>query len=194
MPRAHMLGDLPGDVTAEEHYRDPPDGVRANMITTLDGAAAFDGRVRPWSDPVDQALLLALRTYADVVLVGAGTVRAEHYGPVRLTPEQSAYRREHWGDDTPPPIAVVTRSGTLPLDSPLFASGRRPTVVTTRRTANVKGARLSDVAEVLVVGEDTVDIPTCMSVSGPWSGQLPVAFRSRPEGLTRVIPVTRPLG
>ncbi|WP_230990433.1 dihydrofolate reductase family protein [Rhodococcus oxybenzonivorans] len=164
------------------------------MITTLDGAAAFDGRVRPWSDPVDQALLLALRTYADVVLVGAGTVRAEHYGPVRLTPEQSAYRREHWGDDTPPPIAVVTRSGTLPLDSPLFASGRRPIVVTTRRTANVKGARLSDVAEVLVVGEDTVDIPTCMSVSGPWSGQLPVAFRSRPEGLTRVIPVTRPLG
>lgn len=93
------------------------------------------------------------------MLVGAGTVRAERYGPVRLTPEQSEYRRERWGGDTPPPIAVVTRSGTLPLDSRLFASGRKPIVATTRRTADAMGARLSAVADVLVGGEDTVDIP-----------------------------------
>ena len=38
-------------------------------------------------------LLLSLRGFADVVLVGAGTVRAEGYGPVRLTADQIAERR-----------------------------------------------------------------------------------------------------
>ena len=70
-------------------YRDPPDGVRVNMIMSLDGAAEFGGRAGPLSDANDQNLLLALRGYADVVLVGAGTVRAEGYGPVRLTDRKS---------------------------------------------------------------------------------------------------------
>nr|WP_308263265.1 dihydrofolate reductase family protein [Rhodococcus erythropolis] len=50
------------------------------MVSSLDGAAAFDGRVRPLSNPADHHLLRALRAYCDVLLVGAGTVRAERYG------------------------------------------------------------------------------------------------------------------
>ncbi len=46
----------------------------------------------PLSNETDQNLLLTLRGYADVVLVGAGTVRAEGYGPVRLTTGQIADR------------------------------------------------------------------------------------------------------
>lgn len=76
-------------------YRDPPDGVRVNMIASLDGAAFFDGVAGPLSDPTDQNLLLTLRGYADVILVGAGTVRAEGYGPVRLSQAQLAERRQH---------------------------------------------------------------------------------------------------
>ena len=111
MPQMRKLSSGADEVSAEEFYRDPPDGVRVNMVASLDGAAAFGGRVRPLSDPVDHQLLRAMRAYADVVLVGAGTVRAETYGPVQLTEEQARYRLERWGLDTPPPIAVVTRTG-----------------------------------------------------------------------------------
>lgn len=99
----------PGELVAL--YRDPPDGLRVNMIMSLDGAAAFGGVAGPLSDTNDQNLLLALRGYADVVLVGAGTVRAEGYGPARLTADQSAERRERWGVESAPPIAVVTHTG-----------------------------------------------------------------------------------
>ena len=46
------------------------------LIFSADGAAGFAGRAGPLSDPLDQALLRGLRGFADVVLVGAGTVRA----------------------------------------------------------------------------------------------------------------------
>src|SRR5690349_20581821 len=94
-------------------YAQPPEGVRANMIFSADGAAAFAGRARPLSNAVDQQLLRILRGFADVVLVGAGTARAENYGPVRLSEERRAQRRAEGRSDTPP-IAVVTRSGNLP--------------------------------------------------------------------------------
>ncbi len=137
-------------------YRDPPDGVRANMIMSLDGAAAFDGVAGPLSDPTDQNLLLTLRGYADVILVGAGTVRAEGYGPVRLTPAQSAERRDRWGVYTPPPIAVVTHTGRLPAS--VFADpAQRPILVTTARLAHSR-PDLSVHADVLVTGDTAVDL------------------------------------
>ncbi|PRC60858.1 hypothetical protein C6A85_15455, partial [Mycobacterium sp. ITM-2017-0098] len=78
---------LDGDSAVEDHgYRPAPPGLRANMIFSADGAAAFQGRAGPLSAPADYQLLLALRAYADVVLVGAGTARAENYGPARLRP------------------------------------------------------------------------------------------------------------
>jgi len=163
-----------GEVPAEDFYRDPPDGVRVNMVASLDGAAAFNGRVRPLSDAVDHQLLRALRTYADVVLVGAGTIRAERYGPAVLTEEQSRYRLERWGLDTPPPIAVVTRTGNLPLDTPLFTGEVRPIVVTTHRTATERGPALGEVADIVVAGDDTVDMPALIT-----------AFRDR--GFRRIL-------
>jgi hypothetical protein len=64
-------------------YSEPPEGVRANMIVSLDGAATFDGRAGPLSDFLDQQPLLALRGYADGLLIRAGTVPAENYGRAR---------------------------------------------------------------------------------------------------------------
>jgi hypothetical protein len=70
-------------------YGDPPAGLRANIVLSLDGGAAFNGKTRPISDDTDLWLLNQLRGYADVVVVGAGTVRAELYGPVRIDAEQA---------------------------------------------------------------------------------------------------------
>lgn len=139
-----------------ERYRDAPDGVRVNMILSLDGAAAFHGLVGPLSDPCDQNLLMGLRAFADVVLVGAGTARAERYGPVRLTPAQLADRRDRYGITDIPPVAVVTRSGNVPAS--LFAERRqRPLLVTTTEVARTR-PDLRERADLLLAGETEVDI------------------------------------
>lgn len=138
------------------HYLDAPDGVRVNMILSVDGAAAFHGLAGPLSGALDQNLLLALRGYADVVLVGAGTARAERYGPVRLTPDQSAERRDRWGITDIPPVAVVTRTGHLPAS--LFAeAGQRPLLVTTTEVARTR-PDLRERADLLLAGDTEVDV------------------------------------
>lgn len=137
-------------------YRDAPDGVRVNMIMSLDGAAVFDGLAGPLSNVSDHNLLLALRGYADVVLVGAGTARAERYGPVRLNPNQRAERRDRWGITDIPPIAVVTRTGNLPAS--LFADpAQRPLLITTAELFRNR-PELRDRADLLLAGETEVNL------------------------------------
>src|SRR5660398_108836 len=60
--------------------------VRANFVLSADGAAEVGGSSRPLGGPVDLRVLALLRGLCDVVLVGAGTVRAEDYGPARPDP------------------------------------------------------------------------------------------------------------
>ncbi len=79
------------------------------MVAGLDGTAAVDGRVGSLSTTPDMALFRRMRQIADVVLVGAETVRREGYGPVRLTDEAQAERRRQ-GRSSTPPLAVVSRS------------------------------------------------------------------------------------
>ena len=53
------------------------------MVATIDGAAAdATGSSAGISAPADQALLGVLRALADVLVVGAGTARAEGYRPL----------------------------------------------------------------------------------------------------------------
>lgn len=145
--------------SVHDFYADAPDGVRVNMVSSLDGAAAFGGRVRPISNPADHQLLRALRTYCDVLVVGAGTIRAERYGPVALDRELRRYRREVGGCAALPTVAVVTNSGDLPWDSALFTGGGpRPIVVTSARGAAVCGpAAARSSCDVLVAGDDVVE-------------------------------------
>jgi riboflavin biosynthesis pyrimidine reductase len=142
--------DLPG------FYADAPDGVRANMIFSADGAAAFRGRAGTLSCPADQNLLRDLRAFADVVLVGAGTARAERYGPARLTEAQQTLRGPD-RDAAPPPIAVVSRSGQLPPT--LFVDVSSPPILVTSASAVRAHSLDSDRRwRLLVAGEDTVDV------------------------------------
>lgn len=138
-----------------EFYVDPPPGVRANMIFSADGAAAFGGRAGPLSGTADQLLLQALRSFADVVFVGAGTARAEDYGPARLTEEQKTRRRAE-GRSDPPPIAVVSRTGALPAR--LFSDpDQLPILVTCGRGAVDPGD--NTLSRVFTAGQATVDVP-----------------------------------
>lgn len=140
----------------EDHgYRPAPAGLRANMIFSADGAAGFAGRAGPLSCPADHTLLLALRAYADVVLVGAGTARAENYGPVRLRAEHLAQRRELGLGEQPPAIAVVSRSGRLPES--MFGSVP-PILVTSARGRQPRPSGVEKSCEVMVCGDEQVDV------------------------------------
>jgi riboflavin biosynthesis pyrimidine reductase len=75
---------LVGEGSVEELYA-WPDGpwLRVNMVTTVDGAAQGpDGLTGTINNAADQGVFHRLRVDADVVVVGAGTVRAEGYGPL----------------------------------------------------------------------------------------------------------------
>lgn len=103
---------------------DYPDGdtpwVRAAMVTTIDGAAtAASGRTDGLGGATDRAFFAVLRSLADVIVVGAGTARAEGYRPVR-TDEVDNALRARLGLAAVPQIVVATRSGNVPAE---LASG-----------------------------------------------------------------------
>lgn len=131
--------------------------LRANMVGTVDGAAmGGSGVTRQISNDNDLSLLLLLRTLSDVVLVGPRTVRAEKYGPARVRADHAVIR----GDRPPPPIAVMTSSLDLDFSTSLFTEPVVPTMVFTAETAPADAFTAArKVAEVVVVGEDSVPLP-----------------------------------
>jgi riboflavin biosynthesis pyrimidine reductase len=175
--------------------RSRPDGacwVLANMVGGLDGSASVQGRVGALSAGPDQALFRGLRALADVIMVGAQTVRREGYGAVRLTPEQSAARRAA-GQRSIPPLAVVTRSLELDWSAPAFAAAppeSRTLVITCAAADPERRRRAAEVADVLIAGDDRVDPGLALArlaelghrvvlcEGGPrWLGQLAAAGR-----------------
>jgi riboflavin biosynthesis pyrimidine reductase len=150
-------------------YPDPgaPPGrwVRANMVASLDGAATLDGRSGGLSSEADEQVFAMLRALTDVILVGAGTARAERYGPVR--PESEGLRWAWLRDGRTPsaPIAVVTRALDLDLASPLLEGApphARTIVVTTEAAPAERRAAAARTAEVIVAGEAMVDMKAAL--------------------------------
>ncbi len=131
--------------------------VRCNMISTLDGAITVNGRSGMLGGPADRRVFQTLRSQADVILVGAGTVRAEAYGPVRLD-DEGRKRRENQGRPSVPPIAVVTRSGNLDWSSPFFTEAEERPIVFTASDADPGEQRRGEkVADLVVAGDTSVD-------------------------------------
>ncbi|MFF2271311.1 pyrimidine reductase family protein [Agromyces sp. NPDC058136] len=135
--------------------------VRMNFVMSLDGAVTLDGRSGGLGDDADRLAMDVLRSLADVVLVGAGTVRAEGYGGLGVSPEGVAWRRAHGLADEPR-LAIVSASLDLEPGLPVFAEAtRRPIVVTGEASDPGRRTALAAVADVLVCGETGVD-PTAM--------------------------------
>lgn len=129
--------------------------VRVNFVSSVDGAVTHDGRSGGLSDAADKRHFELLRRACDVVLVGAGTVRDEGYGAMRVSEESARWRVAH-GLPEHPVFAIV--SGSLRLDpgSHIFAEAPvRPIVFTTSRAADRVGA-FSKVADVVVAGTEGV--------------------------------------
>ena len=149
------------DIGLDEAYwiDDPgPQHVRAVMVSSADGAAQAGGRAGGLSGPADERLFAALRGHADVLLVGASTVRVEGYGVERLDEPRRVWRRAR-GLSAAPPIAVVTRSCALDPKSSLFdPDGPRTIVITDQQAPTAAAAALASRADVIRVRDGAVDL------------------------------------
>lgn len=140
--------------------------VRANMIASADGGATTAGKSGGLGGDGDKALFSVLRELADVILVGAATVRAEDYSGASPTTEQRA-AREARGQAAVPPIAMLTRSGSVDPDAAVFGDTEVPPIVFTSAAAAPETRRaLGDRAEVIdVSGPDPESLALARAVS-----------------------------
>jgi riboflavin biosynthesis pyrimidine reductase len=142
-----------------------PDGqwLRANMVTSADGAASLNGVTKGISSDGDRRVFALLRTLCDVILVGASTAREEKYKPAR---PQELWSHLRAGRPATPPIAVVT--GRLDLDpgSPLITAApadARTIVITAASAPADRRDQLARNADIIVAGETSVDLKAAVS-------------------------------
>jgi riboflavin biosynthesis pyrimidine reductase len=173
------LAAEPGEAALAALYEHPDPGagaawVRANMISTLDGAATgSDGRSGSINGPADHRVFALLRSLADIVLVGAGTVRAEGYAGLPVRPDLRAGRAAR-GQQPGLELAVVSRSGDLP--SHLLDGDRPPFVVTVTDRPDLDALRRRVGADrVVATGPGDVDLPAAVAA---------LAVRGLPRVLT----------
>ena len=153
--------------------------LRGNMVTSTDGASRLDGLSEGLSSSADKRIFGVLRALADVVLVGAGTVRAEGYRPARARPAFAAERAAR-GQGPAPVIAVVSARLDLDLTLPLFtepaagAASARTAIVTCANAPAEALKAAAGVADVVIAGEELVDPAVAVAALAErgWTRQL----------------------
>ncbi|MQW78123.1 pyrimidine reductase family protein [Nocardioides sp. dk4132] len=135
-----LIGDP--DSSLEELYAPPRlPWLRANMVSSLDGAATgADGRSGSINNAADKQVFDLLRDTCDAVLVGAGTARAEGYGPAAA------------------PVVVVSRSGSVPPTLRTAGPGRVLLATCAGAPGLDQATALLGAEQVLVCGDDEVDL------------------------------------
>lgn len=161
-----------------EIYTWPPHWwVRAMMVQTIDGAFfGPDGKSRSISSDRDREVLVEARRLADVILVGAQTIRVERYRPMVAKPEwQDA--RAAIGAQPAPVVAIVSASLDLPWGEPLFGESANTPIVFTNGSASTE----CSVVAAEVQSQGRVEILECESLPGDLIKVL------RDRGFTRIV-------
>jgi riboflavin biosynthesis pyrimidine reductase len=136
-----------------------------NMIASVDGATAVDGRSGGLGGAGDHRIFAALRGVPDIILVAAGTVRAENYHPVTL-PDHLQERRRARGQDPVPRLAIVTRSLDLDLRGPLFEAGTStPIVITSPGSDRVRRSEVTAAGADLMLAGTGADLDLAVALS-----------------------------
>ena len=139
------LDDLDDDALAAAYAPLATPWLRLNFVATVDGAATgADGLSGSINNPADNRVFGALRKLADVIIAGAGTVRAEGYRP------------------NDKPMVVVSRSGDVPA-SLQEGSLDQVYVATVASAPGLTAARVLLGDRVLVLGDSVVDLSVLRS-------------------------------
>ncbi|MFE5707757.1 pyrimidine reductase family protein [Rhodococcus koreensis] len=132
----------------------PRPWIRVNFVSSIDGAVSVDGVSGALGTPADALVFATLRELADVVLVGAGTVRAENYGGARVGAE-GRRRRVASGMPEVPPIAVLSARAHLDPQARLFTDTEVAPIVVTCADADPARIRaLTDAGARIVTAGD----------------------------------------
>jgi riboflavin biosynthesis pyrimidine reductase len=107
-----------------------------NFVQSADGRATRGGNTRGLGSDADLQMLLGLRTVADAVLVGTGTIAVEGYGRLLGKAERRA-RRVAAGQAEDPPCVILTRSFDVPWDAGLFEAPEQPVLIYTATAGEV---------------------------------------------------------
>lgn len=167
--------------TEEREVSGAPPWFIYNMVSSVDGATAVKGGSTPLNDEDDKTLFAALRAVADVVLAGAGTVRAESYGPITLD-EERRQRRVEVGLAPTPTLVIATRSLALDPEMRVFGDPtHQPVIVTGEDAPQDRVEALSDLADIRQIPQldpDSIvaalgDVKVVLCEGGPTlNGQL----------------------
>ena len=124
----------------EQFLRSPPDKpdglpyLACNLISTLDGRATVGGSTERLGFHADARVVMRLRTFADAVIIGAGTMRVERYDRMIPVPRLRAYRAQI-GMPEDPLTVIVTDSMDLPWDTGMFTDGSGKVLLATSSRA-----------------------------------------------------------
>lgn len=129
-PGGTTVGELLEGYEPERRGHERRPFVYTNFALTVDGHATIDGRSGAIGSDTDTAMLVALRTHPDAVMIGAGTLRAEGYGRVVADPAKRELR-ERRGLSPDPLMVLVSNRLEIPWDAPLFAAGAGDVVIFT---------------------------------------------------------------
>jgi riboflavin biosynthesis pyrimidine reductase len=156
---------VPDRAALENLYVLPPRRhLRLNFVTSLDGAIEIDGTSEALGGALDRDAFMAMRAVCDVIVAGAGTVRAENYGPAKLKADAQG-RRVGRGQEALPRLAVITASGDLDPAAKLFKDeGGSPVIVLTTSSGARAHPELASVAEVIECGEMDVDLTRSVEI------------------------------
>jgi riboflavin biosynthesis pyrimidine reductase len=161
----------PGELTERAHPDRPY--VIANFVSSLDGRATFQGRSGALGDEADLAMFMELRTQVDAIMVGTGTLRVERYGRLIRAPERRA-RRGALGLNEDALGVIVSRSGAVPYDIPMFAEAEQPIALCVpddvdvpTLEAQVRRHALVDFGDVLAVLRQEHGVRALLCEGGP---------------------------
>ncbi len=149
--------------------------VLLNMAASADGATAVDGVSGAIGGAPDRAVFRAVRAIPDVILVAAGTLRAERYGPPRADDEVRS-RRTTRGQAPVPRLAIVTATVDLDPDLAVFSDPAAPPLVLVPPDAShrhpARVAALEGRADVVAAGTEpgTVDLTAALTMLSGTAG------------------------
>jgi riboflavin-specific deaminase-like protein len=132
--------------------------VLLNMVESADGKTDIEGKASRLGTDIDRSVMRTLRSRADAVMVGGGTIRAE-----RLSLGLDA------GDTRPVPLAVIlTNSGDLPLESNLVRDHRQDVLVLLAESADMSVERhlrrLAEIRRVPATGSGATDVASALQI------------------------------
>jgi riboflavin-specific deaminase-like protein len=156
-PAGSGPGDRPSGSAAGRPY------LALNMVSTADGRATVDGRSGPIGNAADRELFHGLRTTADAVMAGAGTIRVERYRRL-VRDEQARARRRARGLDEEPLACIVSGRLDLSPELPILADPHARVAILTASAASLpvtqEGARID---YIRAIDDGVLDLPAALS-------------------------------